>query len=158
GISINELDGLTIASATTANGAITITTGGNTAVTNVVSTTDSDANDISITASAGDITVTTITAGAAGDVTLQATTGNIFDDGNDATGITADVVTLTALRAIGAPGALPDIDTTATSLVATTTGAGPFSGSPVPGIWVTDTDVLTITSATTQDGVIIIDA
>src|SRR5262249_30433366 len=39
-----------------------------------------------------------------------------------------------------------------------TTGAGPFSGAPTPGIWLSDTDALTVTNATTQDGVILIDA
>ena len=159
-ILIDEANTVTLTSVTTANGPITITTGGATTVTSVVSTTDTDANDISITAATGDITVATVTAGAgvAGDVTLAATTGNIFDDGANATVITSDVLTLTADRAIGAPGATAGMDSTANSLVATTTGAGPFAGAPTPGIWVADTDALVVTSATTQDGVILIDA
>ena len=86
-IDINELDGITLTSVTNGNGAITILTGGATIVTSVVSTTDADANDISITTSTGNMTVTTVTAGAgaAGDVTLIATLGSIFDDGVDAT-------------------------------------------------------------------------
>ncbi|HEY1379409.1 MAG TPA: VCBS repeat-containing protein [Gemmataceae bacterium] len=111
-------------------------------------------SDIDLLADAGDVTVQTVTA--ADDVTLTATAGNILDDGNDATVISGDVLTLTAARAIGQPGATPDIDSTVNSLVAATTGAGPFAGAPTPGIWVTDTDALVVTSATTVDGNIVL--
>ena len=50
------------------------------------------------------------------------------------------------------------LDSTAISLVASTTGAGPFVGTPIPGIWVGDTNGLIVTSATTVDGVVLVDA
>ncbi len=106
-----------------------------------------------------DITLATVNAGATGVVTVSSSVGNIFDDDNDATVISGDKLTLSAVRAIGKPGALADIDSKVTSVTATTTGAGPFVGAPTPGIWVTDTDALTVTNATTTgDGVILIDA
>ncbi len=157
-IEIDELDGVTLTSVSTANGSIRITTGGNTIVTSVVSSTSSPANFIDLTVDTGDVTITTINAGAAGDVTVTATSGNIFDDGNNATVVTANVLTLSAFRSIGQPGAVAQIDSTATSLIAQTTGAGPFSGAPTPGIWVADSDDLIVTLASTIDGVILIDA
>jgi hypothetical protein len=156
-IALDEFDGVTLTNVTAANGPITITTGGNTAITNVVSSTDNDANDISITATAGDITVTTVDAGtAAGDVLIKATAGSIFDDGVNGTLISGDVVTLTADRAIGQPGATAQMDTTANSWVLSTTVPGPFAGVPTPGIWATDTNAVTVTSATTADGIIVL--
>jgi hypothetical protein len=105
-----------------------------------------------------DVALQTMTAGN-GNIDLNAPNGNIFDDGNNATRVSAHLLTLRAVRAIGAPGATGMIDTAATSLDAATTGAGPFSGAPTPGIWVTDLDDLAVSSAlTTGDGVILIDA
>ena len=115
-------------------------------------------SDITVSAR-DDITVSTLTANAAtGTVTITSTAGNIFDDGNDATLIAGNALILSAVRSIGQPGATPDIDTAVNTLSATTTGAGPFAGAPTPGIWVTDTNDLTVTTATTGDGVILIDA
>ena len=127
----------------------------------MVSTTDADANDISITASTGNMTVVTVTAGAgaAGDVTLEATLGSVLDDIVDATLITADVLTIFAFQQIGAPPLTnPNhIDSKAISLVARITGSPvPLAGSP--GIWITEVDDLTVTSARTNDGVIILRA
>ncbi len=50
---LDETDGVELTSVRTQNGAITITTGGDTSAVLVRSTTDADANDITITASAG---------------------------------------------------------------------------------------------------------
>src|SRR5262249_9767502 len=49
-----------------------------------------------------DVILTTLTAGAA-NIDLISPTGNVFDDGVNATLITADRLTLRALRAIGKP-------------------------------------------------------
>src|SRR3972149_1793841 len=98
-INLAETDGVTLTAIDTANGPITITTGGDTVATNVTSTTSNAANDISITASTGDITVGTVDAKALGAVTIEATAGSILDDEAgtaSATVITGDVVTLTA--------------------------------------------------------------
>jgi fibronectin-binding autotransporter adhesin len=157
-IALRELDGVTLTNVTAANGAITVTTGGNTTVTSVVSGTDNNANDISITASSGNITVATVNAGtSAGDATIIATAGSILDDNNDATVISGDVVTLTAAVDIGLPLTAPateDIDTAANSLVLSTTG----STAGTHGMWVTDSDAVTVTNATTADGVIVLEA
>ena len=76
-----------------------------------------------------DITLSTLAANAAtGTVTITSTAGNIFDDGDDTTVITANAANLSAVRSIGQPGATPDIDTAVNTLSATTTGAGPFAG------------------------------
>ncbi|MBI2993243.1 MAG: hypothetical protein HYY48_03600 [Gammaproteobacteria bacterium] len=116
-INIAETNAVDLQNIDTANGGITITTGGATTVTDVVAGTAG--SDVSITASTGDITVTTVTAagGAAGsDVTLTAQNGAIVDDASNATVITGGLVTLTATGAIGATGASNEVDTTAVSL------------------------------------------
>ncbi|MCI0358261.1 MAG: hypothetical protein L0211_07245, partial [Planctomycetaceae bacterium] len=160
-IQIQEANAIELTSVTAANGSITIDAAGATTVKSVVSTADADANDIRITAAAGNMTVERVTAGAgaAGDVTLEATAGSIFDDLSDATLVTADVFTITAFQAIGVPPAVnpTHIDSKATSLVARITGSPlPLPASPVPGIWITDVDDLVVTSARTNDGVIIL--
>ena len=155
-IDLRELDGVTLTSVVAQSGPVTITTGGTTAAVSVLSTTNSDANDVSITASAGNITVTTVAAGTgiSGDVTIEATTGNVVDDLVNTTRITGDVVTLTG-RDLGQTGANDQLDTAAVSLVASSTSA---VGGGSHGMWITDVDALTITSATSTDGVIVIDA
>ena len=110
-----------------ADGPITLQGGGTINATNVTSSTDNDANDISITATSGNIVVTTINAGPSnGDVTLTANTGSITDDGNNGTVITADNVSLSAVNgAIGASLANYEIDLGAVSINTTTaTGNG----------------------------------
>src|SRR5262249_21652227 len=53
GITLDEANAVTLTSLTTANGAITINAGGAVIATSVVSSTDNDANDVSITATTG---------------------------------------------------------------------------------------------------------
>src|SRR5207248_2948707 len=115
---------VTLTSVSTANGPITITTGGATIIGLITSSTDSDNNDVNLTASSGNITVGTVSAGTvSGDVTVQATTGSIADEANDSvTDITGDVVTLTAGSGIGASAS--SLDTAANSITASVTGAG----------------------------------
>jgi hypothetical protein len=114
-------------------------------------------NDVSLISTTGDITVVTVSA--ADDINLTAGGGNIFDDGVNGTVISGDLLTLRAVRAIGAPGATGMLDTTVASLDAVTTGAGPFAGAPSPGIWLTDAnDLVVVNALTTGDGVILIDA
>lgn len=140
GVYILEDDAVTLNNITTTNGPITITTGGATIITDVTSTTDADANDISITASTGNITVATVNAGATlGDVTLVATAGSILDDAA-ATVITGDVVTLTAANAVGAAGNA--IDTTALSLDVSVTAAGAIVLAETDGVTLSDVDTV----------------
>ena len=134
GVFFAEADGLTLASLT-ANGPF---------------------GQIVVSSATGDIAVGSVAT--LGNVTLSAPAGNIIDDGDDTTAINGDGLTLTAFRAIGQPGALPDLDVAVNTLVASTTGPGPFVPPPNAGMWVTDANDLTVISATTTDGVIRIDA
>ncbi|KAF0190329.1 MAG: Hemagluttinin repeat-containing protein, partial [Gammaproteobacteria bacterium] len=153
-ISLDESDGVTLTAVDTFNGAITITAGGAITVTNVTATSGvgADANDINITASTGDITVTTVNnANALGDVTIQATAGSILDDEAllaSTTVITGDMVTLTAANGIGT--ATTNVDTTATSLDASVTGAGLIN--------LAETNGVTLTAVDTANGAITITA
>ncbi|QDU29791.1 Hemolysin, chromosomal [Anatilimnocola aggregata] len=111
-------------------------------------------NNVDITSTTGDILVGAITAEDT--VTLLATTGSILDEvlaGDTAVDITATAANLTAANQIGAPGVGFELDTDIDSLTATQTGTG-----ATPGIWLTDEDALIVTSATTNDGVVFIDA
>ncbi|HET7798173.1 MAG TPA: filamentous hemagglutinin N-terminal domain-containing protein [Nevskia sp.] len=142
-LEIDEADALTITSATTSNGAITIVAGGALTATSVVSTTDSDANDISLTATTGDLSVGTVNAGAAGDVTLTATAGAITDANGGTTNVTADVLTATAATGI-------DLDTAIASLDASVTGAG--------NLTIDEADAITLVDVDTANGAIAITA
>ncbi|MCM8778357.1 MAG: hypothetical protein NC834_01030, partial [Candidatus Omnitrophica bacterium] len=148
-IVITETDGITLEDVDTANGPITITSGGAMVATDVVSTTDSDANDITLTATAGDITIGVITAGAgvSADVTITASAGaiNEIGAGDAAVDITADVLTMTAQNEIGGTAEL-DIETTANSITASSTTSG--------AIYITETNAVNLTSITTTDGLI----
>ncbi|QDU28396.1 Hemolysin, chromosomal [Anatilimnocola aggregata] len=125
-ILLDELDSVELTSVSTANGLITITADGAIDAVSVASLTDAEANDISITATTGNITVGVITAGInVGDVTLLATTGSIIDNANDiATDITGDLVTLTAASGIGQTGLNESLDTSANTLDVSVTAAG----------------------------------
>ncbi|MGV2335720.1 MAG UNVERIFIED_CONTAM: hypothetical protein LVR18_16920 [Planctomycetaceae bacterium] len=132
---LEEADFITLADVDTANGSITITAGGQITAADVQSITDGDANDISLTATAGDILVGQIKAGGtAGDVTLN-TPGSVFQSSVDSDiDITADDLTITALN-VGATtssvfAALPDgIEVEVIDLSINATGTAAFSGS-----------------------------
>ncbi|HWP94477.1 MAG TPA: filamentous hemagglutinin N-terminal domain-containing protein, partial [Gammaproteobacteria bacterium] len=138
-IYVTEANGVTLAAVDTANGLIDIITGGTTVITNITSTTDADANDITVVAAAGDLQVGTINAGTTGDVTLTATAGAITDN---TSAVTGDVLTLTAATGVGAAGAR--INTTAASLDVSVTGTG--------GIFLNETDAVTLLAIDTFDG------
>jgi uncharacterized repeat protein (TIGR01451 family) len=108
---------------------------------------------ITVAATAGDVGV--VSVGTTGSVSLSADVGSILDDGNNGTVIGGNVVSLTASGEIGQPGATANIDTAATSL---SLSAGDVSGLGAHGIWVTDADAVTVTNATTTDGVIVLGA
>ena len=144
-ILLRETDGITLNNITTADGAISITTGGATLATNIVAS-DAGApseHDITLTASSGNITVGTITADD--DASITATAGAIVDDANQTTRIRGDVVTLSAGGAIGGAGNA-DIETTAVTLNASTTAAG--------DITISEFDNISLANITTNDGAI----
>ena len=138
-LNLNETDGITLTNVSTANGALTVTAGGAVTATSVVSTTDNDANDISITTTGNGIAVDTITAGAgaAADVTLDAGTGAVTDLNGAALNVLADALSVTATTGI-------DIDTDINSLTAHITGAGNLDLS--------EAGALTLTDVTTANG------
>ena len=81
---LDETDAITLTNVVANDDAIVVNAGGDITALNVVSTTDSEANDISLTTTSGAILVTTIDAGALGDVFLDAA-GAISDDQQAAT-------------------------------------------------------------------------
>ena len=154
-----ETDDITLVSVTNNDGRILATAGGNVIATNVAVATDADVNDIELFAG-GNLTVGTITAGGGGaaDVRLSADsdnnfTGSVLDDANNGTRVTGHEVSISGVD-IGAAGANNEIDTTAGTLVADSTNLA--AGSH--GIWIGEQDAVTIISAVTDNGVIVIDA
>ena len=141
-IVVNEADDVNLGDVDTADGSITITTGGNTTILNVTSLTDSADNDIRVVASNGSINVSVVDAQAKGGVELEATLGAVTDDASDTTVITGDEVLITAHIGIGAPG--NEIDTTASRLDLSVTGSG--------NIDVIEADAVTLADVDTADG------
>ncbi len=137
-IEINETDAVTLANVITFDGLIDVTAGGTIAASNVVSSTDSDANDIALTTTSGDVSVATINAGASGNVTLTSAAA-ITDDGSVGTVITADLLTAAATEdmILGA-----DVE----SIKAVSSAAG--------DITITTAGEVTLTDVTTADGAI----
>jgi DUF4097 and DUF4098 domain-containing protein YvlB len=88
---LQEANAIILLDVDTFNGAITISAGGTITATDVVSTNSAEANDILLTATAGDITVGIVTAGTtAADVLLSAATGSIEESAT--TDANADIV------------------------------------------------------------------
>ncbi len=143
-IDLNEADAVTLTSLSTNNGAITVAAGGAVAVTSVDSSnTNSDTNDVSITTTTGDIDVTSIAAGALGDVLLDTDNGAV-DGAGGGPHIAAGDLTIDATTGIGAGTQLSlsgvdllDVDTTAGNIDVTNANAGATTN---------------ILSATTTDG------
>jgi hypothetical protein len=144
---IVETDGVTLRDVDTANGSINITSGGDTVVTDVESVTDSEANDIWLTATRGDITVQRVTAGGVNaDVTMTAANGSILDAAPDtaADRVIGDVVTLVAGNGIGAGDGNGPVQTQAVSLNMHVTTDG--------SMFVDEADAVTLRDVDTQDG------
>lgn len=83
-------------------------------------------NDVVVTSTTGDIVVNAVSA--LDEVWLNASAGAITDDNNNATRITAGTLTLLAGTAIGAAGAIGQIDTNVTSLTAIAGSGGVYIG------------------------------
>jgi hypothetical protein len=143
-IVLREANGVILTSVVTADGPITITAAGTVEAVWVISSTDDDDNDITISTTSGDIVVDTITAGAGAyaDVFLTASAGKICEPLLITT-VTGDVLTLTAATGI-------DLNTIANSIEAETTGEG--------DIVIREADAVTLTSVETTNGTIEIDA
>ncbi|AHF92031.1 hemagglutinin [Opitutaceae bacterium TAV5] len=151
-IRINEQDAIELTDVTAADGSITVTAGGSIDALKVVSSTDAGSNDITLTATTGDIRVISIAAGStSGNIALTALTGRINDDNDNTTKITGNALTLTAANGIGVVGLdLPEddatraLDTAVNALTATVTTAGVIN--------VAEDDDLNVLSVTTPDG------
>ncbi len=144
-INVRQVAGdINLQNVTTADGAITVTAVNSITATNVVSTTDADANDILLETSAGNIEVGTVNAGnTAGDVTMTATNGAILDNNGDSA-VTADVLTMTAQGLIGS--LINPINTDINTLDASSTSSG--------GIFINETDEIDLADVDTADGTI----
>jgi hypothetical protein len=110
---IHEAGAIVLQEVHTANGSITVTAGGTIVALEVSCGTDSGENDISLTATGGDIEVGHLHAGVHGDLALTAS-GSILDRGGM---IVADELTVTAAGSI-------TLVTTIRVLTATSSGAG----------------------------------
>jgi hypothetical protein len=94
-------------------------------------------NDVSVTSTTGNLTVSSVSA--PDEVILTAPAGSILDDGDDLTVISAPIALLTASAAIGGSAASAQLDTTVDVLTAAASAGGVFIG---------ETDGLALTSVT----------
>jgi len=143
GIYLNETDALTLTSLSNANGLIDVTAGAAVTAVSVATTGGTDSDDIILTTTAGDIELGTINATGDGDVSLTAAAAITDADTNSS--VTADDLSFAAAGAVGAAGSR--INTTVTEVLSgSSTGAG--------GIYLNETDALTLTSLSNNNGLI----
>ncbi|WP_437223375.1 hypothetical protein SH661x_003192 [Planctomicrobium sp. SH661] len=136
GIQISVSDDITLTDVKTANGSIGVIAGGNITATSVVSQTDADANDITLTSQTGNIAVQSVNAGTLnGDVILNAA-GTISSIGGGPH-LIADDLSATAGSGI-------NLGTTINTLTAHVNGTGP--------IQITETNAITLTDVKTANG------
>ncbi|MDD3927122.1 MAG: hypothetical protein PHT33_10755, partial [bacterium] len=142
---INEVDGIELIDVTSANGPIAVTAGGTITAVNVVSETDSDANDITLTATGGgSIIIDNIDAGQdSGDVMLTADTGNGTVVTNVGGRVTGDELRVAAASGI-------DLTTTANSADMSVTGSG--------NLTINELDAVRLADISTADGYITVTA
>ena len=140
-IDINETNAIVLADVDTADGPISVDAGGQLTASDVQSTTDADANDITLTTTSGDILVGLVNSGAtAGDVRLGSSSGGIEEDGTaDAA---ADIVAH-ELEMIAADGIADDaqLEIDVTNLAATTTSGDVHLQDTAGGLTITDVNV-----------------
>jgi len=135
-ITITETDGISLDNVQAADGSITVTAGGKITAVLVESQTDSDTNDITLTALTDDIQGGTINAGSDGDVTLTSA-------GALATTVAADVLTVGSATTM-------TLTTTVASLDAEITGAGKVT--------VTETNAISLDNVQVASGSITVTA
>jgi len=100
-IRVDELDALHVISSITANGPQTFSSGGDTELDLVQSTTDAEANTVDIEVFNGNLTLGRVLAGTLGDVTLTVE-GYVFGVSPQALAhIVGDVLTLSAFNGVG---------------------------------------------------------
>jgi len=141
-IFINEIDSITLTSLS-ATGRIGVTAGGAITAASAVTTGGTDSDDIILATTAGDIEVGTINAAGGADVRL--TSAAAITDADTNSSVTADDLSFTAAGAVGAAAA-PINTTVAEVLSGSSMGAG--------GIYLNETDALTLTSLNNANGLI----
>ncbi len=102
-VTIRETDAVTFTSVTASNGPVTLSTvnAGNIVLTNIVSSNDTDVNDISVTAANGDIEVDTIDAqGSNADISLTTANGAVTNT-DSTSNVTGDVLTISTANGTG---------------------------------------------------------
>jgi Ca2+-binding RTX toxin-like protein len=140
-IRFDEVDDVTLTSVISANGSITVLAGGTLTATNVVSSTDSNANDINLQAS-GDLEVGTINAGTTSGDVILATSGSVIDLDATNPDITADNLSIGAASGSIATLANP-LEVAVSNIDAIASG----------GIYVANSGALTIGGVGTYTGV-----
>lgn len=133
-IDLSDADAVTLTSVTSADGNITVASGGTMTATSVVA--NGAGRNVSLTAaSGGNIAAGTITA--LGDTVTLNASGAITDGNAGANNISSSVLNATAVSGI-------DLDTTVASVTGSVTGTG--------SIDLSDFDGITLTSLTTNNG------
>ena len=146
-IRLDGLGALTLTDVDTGNGIITVTAAGLLTATDVASLTDDDSNDITLTGVG--IVAGLVNAGSAGDVTLDAGTGAITQDGtNDKDDVTADVLIADATTGI-------NLDTTVASANISVSGTGVITIDELDGLILTDVDTTDGTISVSTGGAIV---
>ncbi|MCP4368679.1 MAG: hypothetical protein GY797_11295, partial [Deltaproteobacteria bacterium] len=136
-IDIDESDAVTLTSVRSGNGAIDVEAGGSITAESVVSVTDSDTNDISLTSTGGGISIgTEVRATGAGDVILDAQAGDVSGGL-----VTADDLNVSASGAI-------DLSTAVASVTA-------LSGTSIDLV---ESDAVTLISVRSGNGAIDVEA
>src|SRR5262249_7348279 len=136
---------------TTANGKISLTAqnGAETIVAPI--NTNSIGNVNLSTTGVGTVIALAATITTGGQIIMNSS-GSIIDDNDNSTVLNADFINMAADGDIGQPGALAEIDTSANNLIVS---ANNNSGG-THGIWIENTGALTVTNASTVNGVIFI--
>ena len=143
GIYLNETDALTLTSLSNANGLIDVAAGGALTAVNVATTGGADSDDIILATTAGDIELGTVNAAGDADVSLSSAAAITDTDTNSS--VTADDLSFTAGGAVGAAAAR--INTTVAEVLS-------GSSTDTGGIYLNETDALTLTSLSNANGLI----
>ncbi|MES2887743.1 MAG: filamentous hemagglutinin N-terminal domain-containing protein [Pseudomonadota bacterium] len=141
----SNTSGVTLSSVTAGGGAIVVNAAGPLTATSVTMTADAPSNDVSLSTSSGNLTVTSVSAGASGTLSLSALDGSLL--GPSAT-LTASTLNLTAGNAIGSTSTA--FDATGTMVNAQVVGTGHIhlgsSASLTTGTLTTAQGDITVTS------------
>ncbi|MBN1764899.1 MAG: filamentous hemagglutinin N-terminal domain-containing protein [Sedimentisphaerales bacterium] len=154
-IDIDNTTGITLEDVDTFNGEIRIVANGSTVITDVAAAGSGDEDDVTITASSGDITIGIVSAAGDGDVSLEATNGAINDATAGADGIvdiTGDALIITAQKEIGSVA--NHLETSVNTLTAKS--QGPIGPADIGDIVIDEASEINLQEVSTVDGDILI--